>query len=174
MRCFLSLFLIIPLTFLSSCQNNSYEKKLLCDNLYGHYTAKADFVLTDKNESISGKINIERDENCRFEFTEPDTFFGISITGDTAGNSDTLCFEYAGIPASVPKILISRLSLMFSLFSDALPSRVSELSEDSFKPTSAPHSNSAGTSEAFANVSFPKKTLTTALLTTPKAVFLTS
>lgn len=127
---------------------------MLCDNLYSHYTAKVDFVIKDKDTSISGELDIQKSDGCTLKFTQPEEFLGISVTGDTAGNGESLCFEYAGIPATIPKSLTSRLSMMLSLFSDALPSGIMNLSSDSFEMVSDTRSKESDSHEGTAKVFF--------------------
>ncbi len=65
--------------------------------------------------------------------TSPDSFSGISIKSDNTGNPDIFSFELSGIPAEIPKSIAGDLSLMFSLFSDSIASKVESLGKDAFK-----------------------------------------
>ncbi len=117
---------------LSGCKGNIYKKDLLCDTLCSPYTASADIVFSGKTEDIIGKISISKDEDCKVTFIEPSSYSNVTIYGDCDGNADAFTFEFAGIPASVPKSLASELSLLFSLFSDTIPNRISSLDKECF------------------------------------------
>ena len=100
--------------------------------LYSDYGAGADFTIETKEKFTEGSFELLRADNTRIDFKLPKEYASISIYGDSGGNSDVFSFEMSGIPASVPKSIASDLSLMFSLFSDAVPSKLQALEESSF------------------------------------------
>lgn len=118
---------------LTSCSRDKYSKELLVSNLYSTYTASADFIFSDGTNNTEGKASVTKSDVTCVVFSSPVHLQGVSVKGDNAGNADILSFEFSGIPASVPKSITSDLSLMFSLFSDTIPSRIDSLEKDAFR-----------------------------------------
>lgn len=118
---------------LVGCSSDVFSKKLICSNLYSPYCANLEFIFSDGQNNTSGKASIIKNDTVSVSFTEPEAFSGITIKSDPYGNADVFSFEFSGIPASIPKTVTSELSLLFSLFSDEIPSKISSLEKDAFK-----------------------------------------
>lgn len=117
---------------LTSCMGDSFSKQKICENLYSSYTARADFIFSDGEKNTSGSADIVKSDVTTVTITSPDSFSGISIKGDSTGNADVFSFELSGIPAEVPKSIAGDVSLMFSLFSQEIPSKIESLGKDAF------------------------------------------
>ncbi len=89
-------------------------------------------MIESNDKYIEGSFEILRSDKTQMNFTSPDEYSSISVSGDSSGNSDVFTFELHGIPASVPKSIASDISLLFSLFSDEIPSIISSLDKESF------------------------------------------
>lgn len=94
---------------------------------------KADFIFSDGEKNTVGKANITKSDTTTVTFTEPQEYSGISIKSDSTGKEDILSFEFSGIPASVPKSIAGDISLMFSLFSDEIPTKIKTLDKEFFR-----------------------------------------
>lgn len=123
----------VTIFLLTGCSSDSFSKKLICTSLYSHYTASADFIFSDGQNNTSGNAQVTKADTTTVYFTKPEALSGISIKSDPIGNPDIFSFEFSGIPASIPKSVTGRLSLLFSLFSDAIPSKIDSLGKDAFK-----------------------------------------
>lgn len=121
---------------LSGC-SDGFSKQKICDNLCSHYTATASFIVSDGENNVEGTADIIKSDLTTITFRKPDSFSGISIKGDSLGNPDVFSLELSGIPAKMPKSISGELSLIFSLFSDAVPSKIDALGKDAFSITSA-------------------------------------
>lgn len=117
---------------LTACSADKYSKKDFCTNLFSDYTAEADYSVSDGEKSISGKMSVSKSDYITVTLTSPSEYEGIEITSDSTGKSDVLSLELSGIPAEIPKSIARDLSLMLTLFSDVIPSRVSSLAEECF------------------------------------------
>jgi hypothetical protein len=106
---------------------------MIVSNLSSPYTASIDFVFSSGENGTSGKADITKADITTLTFKEPLSYSGISIKSDETGNEDILSFELSGIPASVPKTIAGDLSLMFSLFTDIIPTRIDNLPKESFR-----------------------------------------
>ena len=129
---------------LVSCSKDKFAKDLLVSNLYCSYTASADFIFSDGDTNTEGTADIVKSDVTKVTFSSPDKLSGVSVKGDNTGNADVYTFEFSGIPASVPKSIASDISLMFSLFSDAIPSKIDTLEKDAFRLSG--NTNEAGNS----------------------------
>ena len=128
---------------LCACSADKYSKKALCENLYSGYTADCSFVISQEKLNISADAHLTKDGTTSFSIYSPEEYSGITISGDSTGNADTFCLEFSEIPSSVDKSIASDLSLIFSLFSDEIPSKILTLGDDSFytqKTTDEKHS----------------------------------
>lgn len=100
--------------------------------LYSSYSASAEYMVEASDKYLEGSFELLRSDKTTISFTSPDEYSSISISGDSSGQSDVLAFELHGIPANVPKSIASDLSLVFSLFSDEIPSKIMTLDENCF------------------------------------------
>ena len=131
-------FILIFTVFCTSgCAGDKYGKNSLSSNLLGSYTANIDFTISNAENNISGKADISKSETTTLIITSPENLSDISITSDNTGKDDILSLEFSGIPASIPKSSASNLSLLFSLFSNDVPSKILSLEETSFTDTLA-------------------------------------
>ncbi len=128
---------------LAGCSGDKYSKKLICENLYSGYNASLSYVISDSEQEAYGSADITKSDKTVLLFKQPQEYSGISITSDSAYNPDIFIFELSGIPANVPKSIAGDLTLMFSLFSDVIPSKLSQLSQDCFSISEADGSVSA-------------------------------
>ena len=117
--------------FLCSCKDDN-SKNALCDVLYSCYSAKADYMIQTKEKCIEGSLELLRSDKSRINFLTPDEYSSVIVSGDSVGNADVFTFELYGIPASIPKSFASNISLLFSLFSDEVPSRIMSLDDNNF------------------------------------------
>jgi hypothetical protein len=125
--------LFSALLIICGCSRDSFSKNLICKNLALPYSAKADVIVSGKDTSRSGTVDISKADIVKMTFCDSSDFSGITVTGDNTGKSDVYSFEFSGIPASVPKSLTSEISLLFSLFSDEIPVKIETLPKDSFR-----------------------------------------
>ncbi|MBE6681026.1 MAG: hypothetical protein E7600_01905 [Ruminococcaceae bacterium] len=132
---------------LCSCAQDRFEKERLCSTLYSHYSTKADFIISDGENNTSGKADISKRDTTTVTFSEPSVYGGISIKSDNTGNADTFIFELSGIPAKVPKSLSGDLSLIFSLFSDNIPTKIKSLDSTAFRESSRKDKNGKALTE---------------------------
>lgn len=79
-----------------------------------------------------GSFEILRGDKSCINFLSPDEYSSITVQGDSSGNADIFTFELYGIPANVPKSISGSISLLFSLFSDAIPSHIQTLDDSCF------------------------------------------
>lgn len=131
-RFILPAIIAVLICVLCSCSSDKYSKKALCENLYSSYTADCSFVISKDNFNISADALLTKDSFTSFSIHSPKEYSGITITGDNTGNADTFCLELSDIPSNVDKSIASDLSLIFSLFSDEIPSMILTLDTDSF------------------------------------------
>ncbi len=129
----LCIFLVFVILTTVSCTGEKYSQKQFCNTLFSDYTAEADFTLSDSTKSIDGKIAVTKSDSVKIEIVKPSEYGGISITSDGTGKGDIMSFELSGIPAAVPKSIARDLSLMFTLFSDLIPSKISGLENECFE-----------------------------------------
>ncbi len=122
---------------------------MLVSNLYSSYTASIDFIFSDGSTNTEGLASITKSDITKITFSKPDSLCGVSVKGDNAGNADVFSFEFSGIPASVPKSIASDLSLMFSLFSDVIPSKIHTLDKNAFRLSSDSSENGNALCEVF-------------------------
>lgn len=109
----------------------------------------ADFVFSDGKISTEGVASISKSDYTNIVFLQPEALNGVSVKGDNTGNADVFSFEFSGIPASVPKSIASDLSLMFSLFSDAIPNKIESLDKSAFKLSQSTSDNGNALAEVF-------------------------
>lgn len=124
-----------------SCAKDRFEKERLCSTLYSHYSANADFIISEGENNTSGKADISKSDTTTVTFSEPSVYGGISIKSDSTGSADTFIFEFSGIPAKVPKSLSGDLSLILSLFSDDIPTKIKSLDSTAFRESSRKDKN---------------------------------
>lgn len=89
-------------------------------------------MIQTKDKCIEGKMELLRSDKSRINFLSPDEYSSITVSGDSAGNADVFTFEMYGIPANIPKSIASDISLLFSMFSDAVPSHIMTLDDSHF------------------------------------------
>lgn len=145
---------------LCSCSSDKYEKEKLCNTLYSHYTVKADFIISGGEKNTNGIADISKNDITTVTFSEPSSYNGITIRSDSTGNADTFSFEFSGIPANVPKSLAGDLSLVFSLFSDDIPTKIKSLDNTSFRESPQKNKNGNPMTEVFFEENGYRYTLT--------------
>lgn len=118
---------------LTACSTDKYSKKDFCSNLFSDYTALADYSVSDSTKSISGKMSVSKSGFITVTLNSPSEYEGIEIVSDSTGNSDVLSLELSGIPAKIPKSIARDLSLMLTLFSDVIPSKISSVGDEYFE-----------------------------------------
>ena len=124
--------IILSITFLCSCSGNKNSKDLLCSALHSSYSANADYVIDSGEKYIEGEFEILRADRTKINFLSPDQYCSVSVSSDSTGNADIFAFELFGIPADVPKSIAGDISLIFTLFSDFIPSKIASLPSESF------------------------------------------
>ncbi len=125
--------MLLPTLLLVSCENNT-SKKELCEKLFSYYELNAEYSLCDgANEVFSGELSVKKDEMIRMEFASPDELSGVCVESDEFSQPDIITFSYYGIRIPLPDRLLSKLNLMFSIFSDNIPEKISALDSKGFE-----------------------------------------
>lgn len=95
------------------------------------YSANADYVLSYDGKDISGSFELLHSDSTVLNFLSPEELSSVSIRSQN-GENDVFTFELHGISANVPKSIASDLSLIFSLFSEEIPSKILSLDNENF------------------------------------------
>ncbi len=133
----------MSLTLLFSCKSDTFSKELFCDNLLSPYAFEAEYTFSKGQDATVGSLRATKEKNTRIDFLSPDTLVGVSVESDTSGQMSNFIVSFSGIKAEIPKEILEKLSLTFSLLNPNLPSVISELDDKCFKVSENPDKQAA-------------------------------
>ena len=115
--CLFCTLFVLPM-LLVSCSSQENGKKAFTKTLFSDYIADAEFLFECDGASVAGTARITRDDNIRIDITAPDPYAGISVETDASEQSSIISISYSGIKADISKIMLDKINLALTLFSD--------------------------------------------------------
>ncbi len=84
-------------------------------------------------ETFDGTLRITKGDNLQVSLLSPQSLSGVEFSSDGAGNPSEYIISFSGIQTTIPKSVLSQLSLTFSMFAPEIPSLIKHCSSDKFK-----------------------------------------
>ncbi len=120
--------------FTSACKKDDTSKELIADVLLSDYTLEADFIFSKGESTLDGKLMATKNDTVRIDLLSPDSLNGISVESDSSGKMSNYIVSFSGIKTGIPKDVLEKLSLAFSMFAPDIPSTLKKLDKNAFTP----------------------------------------